>query len=142
MPFYREWNGGGEKVVNRDRTGPAPPPEPGIAQTEDGVIVGSLDDPNGVRPGTFVQVNLPGPREVLFDKHGNISPRWYRFFLELYRRTGGPNDNVNVTGSLRKVPLAPDSLTLSGIAPSAQITHSKTPTAASISITGAAPEAV
>ena len=138
MPFFKRDIGGGTRVVDRTQTGGYAPPEPGRVQTEDGTIVGSLSE-NTIPSGTEVKVNLPGPREPLFDARGNVSPRWYRFFLELYRRTGGPNDNVNFTPALRNLPLSPQALSIAGAAPTVQIVHTKEVPVASLSLSSEAP---
>jgi hypothetical protein len=138
MPFQREYEGG-IQVINRDRTGPPRPPEPGIAQTSEGTIVGSVTDPFTINPGTEVKVNLPGPRESFLDARGNVSPKWYRFFNELYRRTGGPKDNVNFVGQFRDIGLTPAGLVLTGAAPIAQITHTRQMSVGSLTLTGTVP---
>lgn len=135
MPFFRRQLNGG-KTPDRTITGQLPPPEPGVAQTEDGMIVGSTDDPSGIKAGTQVKVGLPGPREPVIDSLGYMSPHWYRFLQELYRRTGATRDNVNFVPGFRKLPLNPFSLALAGIAPSAEIVHIRQMGAGSLSITG------
>lgn len=126
MPFQREWrqvNGGYELVPNRDRTGyPRPVPETGLVVEEDGVI--ALANQNvrpDIPPATPVQVNLPGPNEPLVLSNGRINPRWWRFFDELYRRTGGPVDNINRAPTTYVGNSTPDALALAGIAPTVKI---------------------
>lgn len=137
MPFQRRFQGG-VKIVDRTQTGIPRPPNTGVAQTEEGVIVGSLD--NGIiEPGTAVKVSFPGPKESLLDPAGHMSPRWYRFLSELYRRTGGPNDNVNFVGTLRNIAFSPDSLAITGVAPSVEIAHTRMMTVGSVTLTGVAP---
>ena len=138
MPFQRvQLNG--EKVPDRTITGALRPPEPGITQSEDGIIVGSLGDPAGIKAGTEVVVTLPGPKEVLFDSRGIMKPRWYRFFSELHRRTGGTQDNVNFVPAFRKLPLEDDMLMITGIAPTVQIVHIRMMSVGSLALTGIAP---
>ena len=140
MPFYRrQIVGDTEKAPDRTQTGFLAPPEPGIAQSESGAIVGSQEDPAAIRAGTEVKVSLPGPREPLFDASGMMAPRWYRFFSELYRRTGGTNDNVNFFGQFRQLESTAGSVSLTGAAPSAEIVHSKTPTVGSLGLSSDAP---
>ena len=44
------------------------------------------------------KVRLPGAREPLVNREGQINPTWLRFFTDLYERTGGgPVDKVEVT---------------------------------------------
>jgi hypothetical protein len=138
MPFQRvQLNG--IKVPDRTITGALPPPEPGVSQSEDGIIVGSVADPAGIKAGTEVVVTLPGPKEILFDSRGIMTPRWYRFFSELHRRTGGTRDNVNFVPALRKLPLEPFALMITGPAPTAQIVHIRMMGVGSLAITGIAP---
>ena len=138
MPFQRIHTDG-ERRIDRTLTGTPPPPEPGVAQSEDGSIVASTADPTNIDPGTFVRVNLPGPREPVLDSSGHMSPRWYRFFTELYRRTGATQDNVNFVPAFRK--LAPTGFTLAftGAAPLANIAHNRAMGAGAAVITGVAP---
>lgn len=138
MPFLqRQLNG--QKETDRTLTGIPPPPQPGRAQTESGMIVGSLADPAAIKAATEIPVSLPGPREPVVSKDGTITPIWYRFFQELYRRTGGTQDNVNFIPVARKLAPGTPSLTLTGLAPSIDINHFKTNATASLSLTGAAP---
>lgn len=139
MPFYREWDTEIDGfIVNRNRTGPPPPPSTGRTQTETGVIVG--DAPGfEVPPATPVKVNIPGPREAVIDARGNMTPRWRRFFEELYRRTGALEDNINSTDRNIGGTATAGSASLSGAAPSAEITHNKSVPVLSISLSGAAP---
>ena len=140
MPFLRRQLNGG-KETDRTITGQLPPPEPGRAQTEDGRIVGSLPgDPSAIKTATEVHVTLPGPREQVIDAKGNMSPRWYRFFQELYRRTGATRDNVNLTPTLRKLAPTTGSLAITGgTAPTVGQNHVMTPTLGSLSLSSEAP---
>jgi hypothetical protein len=85
------------------------------------------------RPGT---VTFPVPNEPLVGKDGRITPRWWRFLDELYRRTGGVVDNIN------KVPvfyLRPStvSLVITGYAPTVLNPDDiRTPSTASVTLTG------
>jgi len=156
MPFNRKW-ADGAYVVDRSRTGAPPPPEPGTVVEADGTVVAdsaTIDIP----PATPVKVNLPGPGERIIDERGNLTPRWRRFFEELYRRTGGINDNINratrvlvgagstdaliITGNAPSigideiVPAVVGSMVVSGTTPTATLSG---PTTASISISGETP---
>jgi hypothetical protein len=104
MPFNREYrhaNGDPEGYfVNRDRTGPPVPPQPGVLQTETGIVVGADTTLVGpattvLQPDKAIPVTIPGPREPVLDATGIMAPRWRRFFEELYRRTGALEDNIN-----------------------------------------------
>lgn len=123
MPFYREWDPAtGDTVVNRDRTGPPPPPQTGVTVQDDGVvIVANQNILPDVPPATPVQVNFPGPNEPIVGKDGRITPRWWRFLDELYRRTGGVNDNINQIPTTYLPAGSPDALTLAGVAPTLKI---------------------
>jgi hypothetical protein len=95
MPFHREWEDG-KYIFNRNRTGPLPPPETGTTVQEGGaVIYANQAVTPAVPPSTPVKVNFPGPNEPIVGPNGLITPRWWRFLDELYRRTGGPVDNIN-----------------------------------------------
>jgi len=141
MAFKRRWDSDIEDfVIDRTITGPPPPPNAGITQTETGNIVG---DASGfvVPPATPIKVTLPGPRELVLDAKGCMSEHWWRFFEELYRRTGWIEDNVNNasrsiggTGALDPAPLS-----LATAAPTVEITHNKSVPSVSMTITGVAP---
>ena len=140
MPFNREWDKSiGDYAINRDRTGPPAPAETGTTVQEDGsVIYANQQTTPSVPPATPVEVNFPGPNEPIVGANGLITPRWWRFLDELYRRTGGPVDNIN------RVPptyLPPDTsaLVLSGTAPVVKLDIFISPSIDSIAITGYAP---
>jgi hypothetical protein len=140
MPFHREWEDG-KYIFNRNRTGPLPPPETGTTVQEGGaVIYANQAVTPAVPPSTPVQVNFPGPNEPIVGPNGLITPRWWRFLDELYRRTGGPVDNIN---RRPEVYLPPDtaSMVLSGqsVASSRTIFIYKFPSTASVSLTGYIP---
>jgi hypothetical protein len=138
MPFHREWEDG-KYIFNRNRTGPLPPPETGRTAQEDGfVVVANQNVQPDVPPATPVEVNFPGPNEPIVGANGLITPRWWRFLDELYRRTGGPVDNIN------KAPnawLPPDTvaLVLSGAAPVVNVAEISIPSTQSVALTGYAP---
>lgn len=145
MPFNREWDpdtGGFER--NDDRTGPPPPPETGTTVQDDGaVIVANQNVTPQIAPATPVTVNFPGPNEPIVGQNGLISPRWWRFLDELYRRTGGIVDNINKAPATYLTAGAPDSLLLSGAAPTVSVTDNiRTPSTASLSTTGFIPTVV
>jgi len=139
MPFQQEYDRVTRtKRPNRDRTGPPPPPETGTVRAADGTIVAdsaTIDIP----PPTPVNVDQPSPSEPLIDGMGRITPRWWRYLDQIYRRTGGVVDNINrVPTSL----LGPDfastvAMTLTGQAPT--ILNPTTVSAGSMAITGTTP---
>ena len=142
MPFHREWDPEEEAyVANRSRTGPPPPPQTGRTVQEDGtVIVANQNTQPQVPPATPVQVNFPGPNEPIVGRDGRITPRWWRFLDELYRRTGGVVDNIN-KAPVTYLPVgAPDALVFTGIAPtiSRTIFIYEFPTTGSVALTGQA----
>lgn len=97
MPFQRRWDRvTREYIIDRSLTGPSIDPETGTAQTASGVIVGDTGS-SSIPPATPIPVTMPGPREPLMDSSGLVTPRWRRFFEEMYRRTGQTKDNVNDT---------------------------------------------
>ncbi len=157
MPFNRT-HPNGEPVIDRTQTGPpAPSPQTGTVRAEDGSIVAdsaTIEIPRA----TPVFVNQPSPFEPVIDAEGRITPRWWRFFDQLYRRTGGVVDNINrvptvllgAGGSVAmviagKVPLvskllslgAPASMALAGAAPT--IMNGFRTALGSMSIAGSAP---
>ena len=139
MVFNRRWddetNG---YIIDRTITGPPPPPSTGTTQTSTGIIVG---DAAGISipPATPIRVTIPGPREAVLDAQNCLTPRWRRFFEELYRRTGALEDNINSTdrdvgGSTTVV-----AMTITTYAPTVQIAHSKEVPSATLALTGIAP---
>lgn len=142
MPFNREYDPvSKEYFINRDRTGTPPPPETGTVVDESGSIVAAtaaVAISSGVPPATPVNVTLPGPNEPLVLKDGRISPRWWRFLDELYRRTGGIVDNINKLPATYLPSGAHDELVFTGYAPSVQITHIRDVGVASMTLTGEA----
>lgn len=95
MPFQRVWNEALQtKVTDRTRTGLPSAPETGKRQAASGLIVGDSADVT-IPPSTPIPVAMPGPREPVINAQGILTPRWRRFFEELYRRTGAYEDNVN-----------------------------------------------
>ena len=141
MPFHREWDrASGSYTINRDRTGPAPPPETGTTAKEDGtVIVANQNVTPSIPPSTPVPVNFPGPNEPIVGANGMITPRWWRFLDELYRRTGGVQDNINKIHTTYLFPTT-SSMVLSG----QSVTIDRTifiyefPSTASVAMTGQA----
>lgn len=139
MPFHREWDrGSGTYTINRDRTGPKPAPATGVIAKEDGtVIVANQNITPSVPPSTPVQVNFPGPNEPIVGANGMITPRWWRFLDELYRRTGGVEDNINKVNGTYLFPTT-SVVVLSGIAPTVQIDPGAEVSAGSVVIAGQA----
>ena len=159
MTFQRAWDEDSQDwIINRDLTGPPPPPSTGTIRAEDGTIVADSTTLS-IPPPTPVAVDQPSPFEPVIDANGRITPRWWRFFDQLYRRTGGVVDNINrvpatLLGSggtvamtiAGKVPLvstllslgAPASMTITGAAPTVSILISMG-APASMAVTSAAP---
>lgn len=142
MPFSRVWDPEtGTYVKSTTQTGPPPPPETGTTTQADGtVIVANQNTAPQIPPATPVTVNFPGPNEPVVGANGVISPRWWRFFDQLYRRTGGVVDNINKTPTIYLPAGSPASLVLSGYAPSVSVTDNiRTPSTASLGVTGYIP---
>ena len=137
MPFQREWDDDTrEFIINRNRTGPPPPPSTGTVRAEDGSIVADSATLS-IPPPTPVTVDQPSPFEPVIDANGRITPRWWRFFDQLYRRTGGVVDNINrvpttLIGGSSSSTVA---MTITGAAPSLSWTQAMG-APASMSITG------
>jgi len=135
MPFNRT-HPNGEPVIDRTQTGPpAPSPQTGTVQSEDGSIVSdsaTIDIPRA----TPVFVNQPSPFEPVIDANGKITPRWWRFFDQLYRRTGGVVDNINRTPTTLLGSGSPAALVFAGIIPTAEIVHTRQIGLGSITATG------
>jgi hypothetical protein len=142
MPFNRGWDHATRAfLIDRDRTGPLPSPNTGTAQGEDGAIVSNVTNID-IPPATKVWVTIPGPREPVLNAKGEMSPRWWRFFEELYRRTGYLEDNINSVDTIIGQVLGGGStaaLVLAGIAPDPLVSHTQAPTTASLTTTGIAP---
>jgi len=140
MVFNQEWDPvTGTYVTNRDRTGPPKPVAyTGTTQESDGnVVVANQAVTPSIPPPTPINVTLPGPSEPVMDANGRLNPRWWRFFNELYLRTGGLTDNINRAPQTFLVAGAADALAFVGAAPT--ILHPediRVPPTASISITG------
>jgi hypothetical protein len=142
MPFQRRWSIEEEDyIVDRELTGPPPVPSTGTTQTESGNIVGDASNV-AVAPATPVRVTMPGPREVVLDANGNMTPRWRRFFEELYRRTGAIEDNINNTDRNIGGTTTTAALVLSGAAPTAEISVTEAVPVGTLTIAGAAPTVV
>ena len=53
------------------------------------------------------KVRLPGAREPLVNREGQINPTWLRFFTDLYERTGGgPVDKVELSAGASETAIA------------------------------------
>ena len=139
MPFHKVWNPvTGTKVTNRDQTSPPPPPETGLATEADGtVILANQNTTPNIPPATPITVTFPGPNEPMVLPNGMISPRWWRFLNELWRRTGGYQDNINKISSIYFFPTS-GSLVLSGVAPTINIAEIGAPSTVSVAMTGQA----
>ena len=137
MPFNRT-HPNGEPVIDRTQTGPpAPSPQTGTVRAEDGSIVADSSTIEIPR-ATPVNIDQPSPFEPVIDAEGRITPRWWRFLDQLYRRTGGVVDNINrvPTTLLGADASSTVAVTIAGIAPSAEITHIRAVGTASMSIAG------
>lgn len=135
MPFQRRYDRESRDFVfDRSLTGPPKPkPSTGKAQTATGVIVGSAANQD-IPPATPIPVSIPGINEPVVDSRGVMSPRWWRFFEELYRRTGALEDNINRTEILASDSTTTVALVLTGVVPSVIV--QQTVAGGSLSITG------
>ena len=140
MPFQRVWDHGEEVyVVDRSFTGPPrPAPETGTVVAEDGTVV-AQSATIAITPATPVKVNLPHPGEPIVMADGKINHHWWRFFNELYLRTGGVVDNINRVPTTLLGTGSHDALAFTGYAPSPEITHIRQMGKGSVAITGYAP---
>lgn len=143
MPFYRRWDTETRTyVVDRNVTGPPKPnPSTGTTVADSGnVIARASGTPSvDVPPATPVQVNFPGPNEPMVDARGIITARWWRFFDELYHRTGGVYDNINRVPTTLLGAGSAGSLAITGYAPTVEIDHIRDVGLGSVTITGYAP---
>jgi len=137
MPFYERFDERtGEPIVDRTQTGPpAPSPSTGTVRAEDGSIVADSATIT-IPPATPVRVDQPSPFEPVIDSEGRISPRWWRFFDQLYRRTGGVVDNINRVPTRLLGAGSVDALALTGAAPSAEIDEIVVMSVGSMTATG------
>ena len=133
----------GDYVIDRTQTGLPTAPSTGTIVSTDGSVVAISADVV-IAPATPVKVNLPGPNEPVVDSRGRMNPRWWRFLNELYRRTGGPIDNINRVPTTLLGTGTAASLTFTGAAPTIAVTTNNQvfPTVGSVAITGFAPTAV
>ncbi len=140
MPFYEEFEPITQtNVVNRTRTGPIAPPQRGVTQSSDGIVVGSITDAAVIAPATPIPVTMPGHRDRVLNSDGSMSPHWWRFFSELYRRTGAIEDNVNWATNVDLGSGTAGAVVLATAAPSAEITHSRATSVGSLAIASTAP---
>jgi len=141
MPFQREWDPDVDTyVINRDNTGPPKPTVlTGTIKAEDGAIVADSTTVT-VPPATPVKVTLPGPNEPVIDSQGRLNPRWWRFFNELYQRTGGITDNINRSPTSLLGAGTADALALAGVAPTLKIDPGPEMSLGTLSLAGSAPE--
>lgn len=139
MPFNRRWDKDLETyVVDRELTGPPPPPETGTIVEESGMVVADSAAVS-IPPATPVRVKIPGPRERVIDASGNMTPRWRRFFEELYRRTGAIEDNINRTSRSLAGTGTTGIAALAGAAPTIKIEFIQSPSGGALSIASEAP---
>jgi hypothetical protein len=129
------------KVPNTSATGPVPPPETGvIAETDGDLKVANQAVFPAVPPVTPVEVILPSPNEPIIGRDGKINHNWWRFFNQLYRRTGGHQDNVNRILRSYIIAGSPDALAFTGGgAPTLDIEEGAKPTAGSATLSGQLP---
>ena len=138
MPFQRRWDEQSQEwVIDRDLTGPPPPPSTGTIKAEDGSIVADSTTVS-IPPATPVTVDQPSPFEPVIDANRKITPRWWRFFDQLYRRTGGVVDNINRVPATLLGSGGTVAMTITGAAPSLSWTQAMG-APANMTITGAAP---
>jgi len=139
MPFNQRFDPElGFKVRDDTLTGPPPPPETGTIVEETGTVVADSETVV-IAPATPVKVTIPGPREPIIDSHGKITPRWWRFLEELYRRTGAIEDNINNTSRTLTGAGTTGSMSLATASPFVQIDHTKEVTVTGLSLLGVAP---
>ena len=143
MPFKRRWSREERThIIDRDLTGPVRPvPDTGTQVTEDGIVVADSSNLN-IPPATPMPVTIPGIREPVLDALGSMSPRWWRFFEELYRRTGAIEDNINNANRFLSGSGTSGSIALAGVAPTAEISVTESPSTGSLSLAGVTPFAV
>ncbi len=139
MPF-NVTHPNGEPVIDRTFTGPpAPSPQTGTVRAEDGSIVAdsaTIEIPRA----TPVFVNQPSPFEPVIDAEGRITPRWWRFLDQLYRRTGGVVDNINRVPTQLLGTGSSASMTITGAAPArVDIHHIRAVGTATMTVAGAVP---
>ncbi len=139
MPFQRRYDRDTRTfIVDRTLTGPPRPvPSTGTAQAADGSIV-SFAANTDIPPATPIRVSIPGINETVVDSRGVMSPRWWRFFEELYRRTGAIEDNINSTELILGQSTTTGALAFTGNAPTAETTHIRQVGLGSITTTGGA----
>ena len=140
MPFQRRYDRATRAfIVDRTLTGPPRPvPSTGQAQTADGSIVSSAANTD-IPPATPIKVSIPGINETVVDSRGVMSPRWWRFFEELYRRTGALEDNINSTELILGQSTTTVAVVITTATPTAEITHIRQVGLGIITATGAAP---
>lgn len=147
MPFLRRWDPATQtRIADRTLTGPAKPSaETGtIAKTDGTVIVANQNVQPSVPPSTPVNVILPSPNEPIIGKDGKINHNWWRFFNQLYLRTGGVLDNVNQVHTTYAISGGVDALAFTGETSVLDLTIFvyKYPAAGSATITGETPESL
>ncbi len=140
MPFQRRYDEASrEYVIDRDLTGPPKPvPSTGTKVSETGAVVADSSVIK-VAPATPIPVTIPGIRELVVDSNGVLTPRWWRFFEELYRRTGAIQDNINNASRTLAGSATTRSMAFSGAAPSVEITHIRQMGTGSLTAAGIAP---
>jgi len=148
MVFQRDWDGDQEEYfINRDLTGPPK------SSSSTGTAAASLTDNDGnivsailaqspiigIAPPTPITVTLPGPNEPII--LGNrINPRWWRFFNELYLRTGGLVDAVNKVPTTLLGAGTVDEIAFGGDALTVRIDHGPETKLGSLALAGTTPE--
>jgi hypothetical protein len=137
MAFQRRWDEEVQQyVVDRDLTGPPKPAaETGTVVSQDGTIV-AHSETVAITPATPVNVDLPSPNEPLVMSDGRINHHWWRFFNQLYLRTGGVQDNINRTPTTLLGAGSVDALVLSGKLPTIQHNRVSAPTTGTVTVSG------
>jgi hypothetical protein len=135
MAFQRRWDEEVQQyVVDRDLTGPPKPAaETGTVVSQDGTIV-AHSETVAITPATPVNVDLPSPNEPLVMSDGRINHHWWRFFNQLYLRTGGVQDNINRTPTTLLGAGSVDALAITGAAP--LLSWGKSPTTGAVVVAG------
>jgi hypothetical protein len=71
-----------------------------------------------------------------------MSPRWWRFFEELYRRTGAIEDNINNADRVLTGAGTTGTLALAGVAPTAEISVTEAVPVGALALASEAPTVI
>ena len=141
MAFQRRWDPElDDYVVDRNLTGPPrPAAETGTVVSQDGTVV-ARSTTVAITPATPVNVDLPSPNEPLVMSDGRINHHWWRFFNQLYLRTGGVQDNINRTPTVLLGAGSEDALAFAGQTPVTRIDEVVVGIVGSLTATGQSEE--